>query len=313
MGARLFVPLTIMMALTSCTAAAAAQPRLQIAITLDDLPVHGPFPPGETPLSVGRGVIAALTKNHVPAYGMVNAHWVAEQPETLEPLKEWRAAGLLLASHTWSHRHLSEMTLDEFDQELARDEPLLAQLSGGTDWYWFRYPFLDEGKNDDQRAAARRILARRGYKIAAVTMDFGDWEWTAPYARCTANDRRSIQRLEQMYLSAAREGIGASRSMARALYGRDIPYVVLLHESAFEARMLPQLLQLYRSAGFRFVSLPDAEKDAAYADQVRPDLPAEAQGLGGKTSARGLPYPKVTDYSAELNAICPAPSTAPHP
>jgi peptidoglycan/xylan/chitin deacetylase (PgdA/CDA1 family) len=312
MAARLCVPLAFLTALAACATAPAAEPRLQIAMTLDDLPVHGPYPPGQTPLSVGRSVIAALADNHVPAYGMVNAHWVADRPDTLEVLKDWRGAGLLLASHGLSHRHLSEMNLDQFEQELTRNEPVLAQLSVGTDWHWFRYPFLDEGKDDDQRARARQILAKRGYKIAAVTMDFGDWQWTAPYARCSASgDRQAIERLEQMYLAAAHEGIGASRAMAHGLYGRDIPYVLLLHESAFEARMLPRLVQLYRSTGFRLVSLPEAEKDPTYAEQVRPDLPAEAQGLEGKTRARGLPLPKRTDYSAELSAICPAPATAP--
>ena len=113
-----------------------------------------------------------------------------------------------------------------------------------------------------------------------------------------------------MYLAAARENIGWYRELSHQLNGRDIPYVILLHESAFEARMLPELAQLYRSAGFRFVSLPEAEKDPTYADQVRPDLPPEAQGLEGKFRARGLPFPKRQDYAAELNAICPAPSTA---
>ena len=91
------------------------KPRdLQIALTIDDLPVHGPIPSGQTPLTVGRGVIAALGDAQVPAYGFVNAHWVADQPETLQVLKDWRAAGLPLGNHGWAHRHLSEMSADEF-------------------------------------------------------------------------------------------------------------------------------------------------------------------------------------------------------
>ena len=39
---------------------AAPAPRLEIAITVDDLPVHAPYPPGVTPLQVNREMIAGL-------------------------------------------------------------------------------------------------------------------------------------------------------------------------------------------------------------------------------------------------------------
>jgi peptidoglycan/xylan/chitin deacetylase (PgdA/CDA1 family) len=293
--------------LASCATPQAAAPPPQITLTIDDLPVHGPIPEGETPMSVARGVISALSNARVPAHGFVNARWTADQPDTLEVLKAWRAAGLPLANHGWAHRHLNEMSIAKFEQELARDEPVLRQLAGETDWRWFRYPFLDEGKDAAQRAAARQVLARRGYRIAAVTMDFSDWAWTAPFARCVANkDQPSIAHLEEMYLAAAREAIGHYRALSHQLYGRDIPYVVLLHDSAFEARMLPRLIELYRSAGFRFVDLPEAERDAAYADQVHPRLPAEPQGLEQKAVARGIPLPPRHDFQPELAGLCPA-------
>ena len=279
---------------------------LEIALTLDDLPLHGPLPPGDTPQSVASGVIAALTTGHVPAYGFVNAHWVVDRPGTIEVLRAWRAAGLPLGNHTWAHKHLNQMSVAEFEQEVARDEPVLQQLAGSTDWHWFRYPFLDEGQLGEKRQAARNVLARRGYKIADVTMDFADWQWTAPFARCsTTNDHAAIAHLQDMYLAAAREAIGYYRGLSHQLYGRDIPYVVLLHESPFEARMLPRLIELYRSAGFRFVSLSDAERDPYYADRVHPELPAQPNGLEDRALARGLKLPARTNYAAELAAICP--------
>ena len=220
------------LALASC--ATPKQPldhSLEIALTFDDLPVHGPFPPGQNPQSVGDSIIAALSSARVPATGFVNAHWTVDQPGTISVLKAWRAAGLKLGNHGWAHKHLNEMTVAEFEQEVARDEPVLEQLAGGTDWRWFRYPFLDEGKDAAQRAAARQVLARRGYKVADVTMDFGDWQWTAPYARCSApSDQAAIRHLETMYMAAAREAIGYYRGLSHQLYGRDIPYVILLHE-----------------------------------------------------------------------------------
>ena len=293
-------------ALATAGSAQAAR-RPEVALTFDDLPLHGPIPEGDTPQGVADGVLAALTSAHVPAYGFVNAHWVADQPATLEVLKSWRAAGLPLGNHTWSHRHLSEMSIPQFEEEIARDEPVLQQLAGATDWHWLRYPFLDEGKDAAQRQAARDVLARRGYKIADVTMDFGDWQWTAPYARCrAANDQAAIAKLSDLYLSAAREAIEHYRGLSNRLFGRDIPYVILLHESAFEARMLPKLIALFRSAGFRFVSLPAAESDPYYAYRLHPGLPAQPSGLDAAAIAHGVKIPHRTDYGSALASICSA-------
>jgi len=289
--------------LASCTTvplANSSQP--EVAITIDDLPVHGPYPAGETPQSVGSAVVRALTAAHAPAYGFVNGHWVAEQPETAGVLRMWRSAGLSLGNHGWAHRHLSEMSPAEFEQELVRNEPMLK--AGSEDWHWFRYPFLDEGWKSPKRAEARQILAKHGYKVATVTMDFGDWMWTAPYARCrAAGNEASVARLEELYMQAARESIGYYRQVSRTAYGRDIPYVLLLHISPFEARMLPRLLTLYRDGGFRFVNLPDAEADPVYADQVQLQLPADPKDMEGKAAAiRPLPF--RTDFAPILDAMC---------
>lgn len=138
-------------------------------------------------------------------------------------------------------------------------------------------------------------------------MDFGDWAFTAPYARCVeANDQASIAQLERMYLSAAQEAIGYYRGLSQRVAGRDIPYVILLHTSAFEARMMPRLIELYRSAGFRFVTLAQAESDPFYTDQTDPALPAEPQGLEQRALAKEITLPKRTDYQAQLSAVCAA-------
>jgi peptidoglycan/xylan/chitin deacetylase (PgdA/CDA1 family) len=288
--------------IASCATVQPPQRGPEIAITVDDLPVHGPYPRGESPASIAQAVISALKAQHVPAYGFINGHWVTDKPETGEVLTMWRAAGLSLGNHGWSHKHLSEMTPAEFEQELVRNEAFLQ--SAGGDWHWFRYPFLDEGWKTPKRAAARAILAKHGYKVADVTMDFGDWMWTAPYARCRdASDEAAVSKLEDLYMQAARESIGYFRRVSHTAYGRDIPYVLLLHISPIEARMLPRLLQLYRESGFRFVSLPVAEADPAYTNDVQPQLPAQAEDMEGKADAK-TPLPPRTDFAPILDAIC---------
>ena len=302
---RLCALLLLSVALPGC-ATPAVREQLALAITIDDLPVHGPIPRGDTPDGVAEQLIAALTMGGaVPATGFINGKQTVDDPATRNVLSRWQKAGLEVGNHGWSHRNLNELGTDEFEAELVRNEPLLRQFAAGSDWRWFRYPFLAEGDDAARREAARQVLGRRAYRIAAVTMDFSDWQWTGPYARCVAiNDKVGIARLEERYLEAASSAVLRSRQLSQAVHGRDIPYVLLLHGGAFTARMMPQLLGLYRNQNFRFVSLAQASRDMAYASDVVPRQPGPLATLEGRAAAAGVPIPPVPDIAATLAGIC---------
>ena len=286
------------------TPAERSPPRL--AITMDDLPVHGVLPRGETRAEVAERIVAALRTAGVPGvYGFVNASALESEPALAAVLETWRRAGYPLGNHGWSHRNLNDLNADEFAAEVVRNEPALERFAPGDDWRWFRYPFLAEGDDAAKRAAARNVLARRKYRIAAVTMDFSDWQWSDAYARCRdANDTRGLAALERAYLDAVGESISRSRTLSRALHGRDIPYVLLTHLSAFNARMMPRVLELYRRQGFRFVTLPSAQRDAAYRADTDPRRAADPPSLEAEAAARGLPVPERVDRTAFLAAAC---------
>lgn len=292
-------------ALAGCTTVP-RQSHLTLAITIDDLPLHGPIPKGSSPQGVAEELIAALhAGGATQAMGFVNGHWIQEQPATADVLQEWRRAGLPLGNHGWAHRNLEELTSTQFEQELVRNETVLASRGARADWHWFRYPFLSEGSTQERRTAARSILARHGYKVAAVTMDFSDWRFTAPYARCIErDDAAGVARLEQLYLEGAARGIDRSRDLSAEVHGRDIPYVLLLHSGAFTARMMPRLLGLYRSKDFRFISIDTAERDPAYATDVAAARDGAPATLEGRAAARGLPIPPSPVDDAAVDAVC---------
>lgn len=289
--------------LVGAGASAGAQ---QIAFTFDDLPSHGPLPPGETRIQVANKVIQALRKAHLPpTYGFVNGIGVEQHPETVAVLSAWRAAGNPLGNHTWSHMNLNQHSLQEFEADTQKNEPLLQQQMIGADWKWLRYPFLAEGDTAAKKMGFRVYLAEHGYRIAAVTASFADYEWNEPYARCSEKgDKKAIRGLEKSYLAAAAEDIGYRKAMSEQLYQKEIPYVLLMHIGAFDARMLPRLLKLYESKGFTFVSLEDAEKDPFYKYDVDPKLLPGPDMLEGAMFEKHLPLPKKKDYQAELAAVC---------
>jgi peptidoglycan/xylan/chitin deacetylase (PgdA/CDA1 family) len=278
----------------------------EMAITFDDLPAHGSMPAGVTRLEIAQSILATLKRERMPpTYGFVNGKRVEEHASTLEVLSAWRAAGQPLANHTWAHRDIKDESLVDFEADVAKNEPLLKQLMGNEDWHWFRYPYLREGETVEKRRAARQWLFAQGYRIAEVSMDFEDYLWNDPYARCVAlHDDASIAKLHDSYLEVADQYYGLFRQLSQMVYGRDVKYVLLMHVGAFDARMLPELLSLYRGKGVRFVSLAEAISDPAYRDD--PDIGDATGGAHLELMMRSkkLTFPPNTKPYKELDAMC---------
>lgn len=281
--------------------------KAEVALTFDDLPAHGPLPAGMTRVDVIKSIIKALKAAHAPPiYGFVNAKRLDEDPSTLQVLQLWREAGYPLGNHTYSHMDLNTNSIEAFEQDFIADEPILKKLMGTDDYRWLRFPFLREGDTQEKHRAIENFLHDRGYRVAEVTLSFADYAYNEPYARCVArNDQDGIEKLKQLYMSAAADSLPQGQQYARSVFGHDIKHVMLLHIGAFQTVMLPQLLSLLDQKGFKLVSLPDAESDSAYASDA--DLPSDWGGtfLQQMARVRHIPLEKdAADRTEQLNAIC---------
>jgi peptidoglycan-N-acetylglucosamine deacetylase len=296
--------LTLLGCVTAPRALETAAP--QLVITMDDLPVHGVLPPGETRASVAERILAAFKGAGVPeVYGFVNGFQLEREPGSETVLSAWTAAGYPLGNHTFSHRNLNQVSAAEFEADLVRNEATLRRFGGGELRRWLRYPYLAEGNDSAKRDSVRAALARLGYRIAAVTMDYSDWQWNEAYARCRAPGREAgLAALEAAYLGNVREAAQRSRTLSRALYGRDVPYVLLTHVGAFNARMLPRVLELYRAEGLRFTTLEAAQRDTVYGRDMDPRQPAGPPSLEARARQRGLPVPPRANRAEMLASAC---------
>ncbi len=291
--------------LAAAGSARAAAPAPIIALTFDDLPAHGPMPPGETRVGITQALLAAFAEAKAPAFGFINGVQTLREPASAPALKLWRDAGQPLGNHTWSHPNIASLSAADFTAEIAGNEAMLQALMGDEDWRWLRYPFLSEGETPAKRAEVRAWLAAHHYRIASVTMSFGDYAFNDPYARCMAKgDQAAVADLEQRFLDGAAATADRARAMSKALYGRDISYVLLMHAGAFDARMAPRLLALYRARGFGFTTLPQAEADPFYRTDVEPGLPPAPTTLEDALRAKGLAVPADPVDLAALDRIC---------
>jgi peptidoglycan/xylan/chitin deacetylase (PgdA/CDA1 family) len=284
------------------------RPQPRLALTFDDRPAHSDLPPGQTRASVMQSLAASLKAAGAPAHGFMNAGYGAGEPSAAAAISAWREAGLPMGNHGHDHKNLEDLDRAGFAEQLVTNEPAVDAANGRAAARWFRYPFLSEGSSPALRDAARATLSERGYRIAAVTMSFADYDYNPPYARCMAkHDMAGVALLERGWLAAVRRDAEMHRARSQALYGRDVPQVLLMHVGAFDARMLPRTLALYRQLGFRFVSLAKAQADPFYATANDPRLPGPSPSLDRAGVEAGLAPPPVSSdvpSSSDLQQLC---------
>ena len=280
----------------------------EVALTFDDLPRTGELPANITRLEIVHEILKSLQDAHAPkVYGFVNAGKVAAVPSDVEVLKGWRAAGFPLGNHGYSHLNLAETSLRRYTRDITADEALLESLVPyESDWHWFRYPYLEEGETLRKKRAVAGFLKENHYRVAEVTLDFEDFLWNAPYARCVARHKNeAIEGLKASYLKAAEERIALGQQMSQMLYGRDIKYIMLLHVGSFEVVMVPELLRLLQQKHFKLITLEEAADDPAY--KTDPEWLTRHGGdfLTLTMHRRGLAIPKHSLFpKAQLNRVC---------
>jgi peptidoglycan/xylan/chitin deacetylase (PgdA/CDA1 family) len=244
---------------------------LSVAITVDDLPVHGPLAPQSSRVLIADRLLEAFRRHHLPPVtGFVNGHHVVDEPATEEVLRHWIAAGNPLGNHTYSHVSLLKASLDEYFADLEKGEDVLRRLmpagAGDGAWRVFRYPFLFEGDTAEKRNGVRRYLGEHGYRIAEVSIEADDWAFNQPFVRCAERgDTATMGELHRELVAAHVEELGRMRELTRRLAGRDVAHVLLLHIGEADADAMDDLLTAFEKAGVRWIDLPTALADPFYA------------------------------------------------
>jgi hypothetical protein len=74
------------------------------------------------------------------------------------------------------------------------------------------------------------------------------------------------------------------------------------------AHMMPQVIKLYRDAGFRFVTIQQAESDPVYRADIDLSLPGRVPDWK-LAKVKDIKLPQATDLTARLDAMCQPPKS----
>lgn len=240
----------------------------EIAVTIDDLPVHGANQKIYTRVQMAELMVEAFKKHKMPpVYGFVNALTHDRRKEGPAVLATWVNAGHPIGNHTYSHIDLRKTSLEAYLADIDKNEDVLKKYSRPEmDYKIFRHPFLLEGETREKRYGIRDHLFKKGYQIAEVTIDYWDFQWNRPVARClNKGDVKSLAELRRLYVESAVNELQFSRALSHRIWGRDIKHILLAHIGIASALFIEDVLKAYEAEQVKFVTLQDAMSDEAYA------------------------------------------------
>jgi peptidoglycan/xylan/chitin deacetylase (PgdA/CDA1 family) len=211
-----------------------------VALTFDDLPVFGRFDSAVQGAAVTDRLLAGLRRHHLKATGFVNEDQLdaSDRPQRVMLLKQWLDAGMDLGNHTYSHLSLNTTPVDAYIADVVRDETVTAPLlaTHGKRERWFRYPYLETGETRDVRDRFESWLKKRGYRVAPVTMENSDWQFSGPYDDAVEQgNRREAIRIQSQYLKFTKRIVAWYEYAGYKLFGRTPTLVFLLHASRLNA------------------------------------------------------------------------------
>ena len=251
------------------------QPRT-VAITVDDLPYAGGtftgtlVPAGISQADpINRKLLAAFRAHHVPVTGFVIQQRVEAAPLSSREhiLKEWVRLGFDLGNHTYSHPDINQLSPEQIESEIVRGEATVGPLmkDAGKKLEFFRFPMNHTGDTKEKHDRVARFLSQRGYRLATCTIDSSDYAFNDAYIRMLAGgDRSSAEKLRREYLAYTSAEIDYYAALNKSIFGYEPPEVMLLHDNRLNADMIEQVLGLFKTRGYRFVSLTAAQADPAY-------------------------------------------------
>lgn len=235
---------------------------MKIAITVDELILWDgtPMPPGYTAATVMDGMLRAFREHRVAGvYGFAHTSPVADRPDDREILERWCAAGHHLGNHTHHHACLNWVGAQRYCDDVRLAEDVLGDLLEAAPTRYFRHAMDMTGPSEARRGEVEGFLRAQRYTTAPITAWFGDFAWTAPYARALhAGDRDAAAMLRTSFVEAAVARLHDHAEAGRRLFGADLPLIWLVHGTALAQDVLGEILQRFADDGVELIPLDDA-------------------------------------------------------
>jgi len=175
-------------------------------------------------------------------------------------LKMYGQAGHVIANHSYTHPQIADVGVDQYILDIKKADTALNKLPGFQKW--FRYPYLNEGRNEEARDRIREALTEMDYINGYVTVDNYDWYLEYLFQQALKNNKKiDYNLLKDLYIEHIWESIQFYHNIALKTLKRSPRHVLLLHENDLAALYLDDLISFLRGEGWTIISPIEAYKD----------------------------------------------------
>ena len=236
----------------------------EIALSFDDAPVNSTahFESSARTLEL----IKKLKNLKVPE-AMIFAN-PCKSDNSFTQLKKYVDAGHLIANHTCSHPRLDEVGFAEYSKDAAKADLLLSPLMTGQKF--FRFPYLNESKDEKLRDQMRDWLKSNHYRNGMVSVDNDDYifSWAINKAK-NSGKKIDYKKVEQLFLKHTLGAVDFYDNLAIKTLGYSPKHVILLHEVDATLMFLDSLVTELRKRGWKIISAKTAFEDKLYSAQPK--------------------------------------------
>jgi len=175
--------------------------------------------------------------------------------------------GMTLGNHTYSHPDLNALTVEQYENEIAKGDVVTRHLMRARQPYqlYFRHPMTHTGDTQEKKEAIEKFLAARGYKVTPHTIENSDFIFNVPYAAAlNKKDETLAQLVREEYIAHTIAATEFAERISPQVFGREIPQTLLIHVNDITADCLDEMLTKFEARGYTFVTLDAVIADPAY-------------------------------------------------
>lgn len=226
----------------------------RMAITMDDFDLK--FEVGLGREARNENILDAFDAVGHKAAGFVTGSMV-DSPWGATVLKTWKDRGHAIENHTWSHHHANDMLSASYISDIGNNYHFLADAE--YDATFFRFPFLDDGKDRYQQVSLFAGLEGLQLTNAPVSIDTVDWFANSRLeARLRKDPKADLSPYRDYYVEKCVTLSNHWDSVAQALGFTSLPHLTLMHHNILNGHFLQDVLVALKADGWRFVDAQEA-------------------------------------------------------
>jgi peptidoglycan/xylan/chitin deacetylase (PgdA/CDA1 family) len=244
----------------------------RIALTFDDAPRSGSNRLNGEERT--RLLIRNLaTADSPPVLFFSTARGINEQGDAR--MRAYQEAGHYIGNHSFSHQRIHRLGVEAYVADIRQAHELLSAYENFVPM--FRFPFLDEGRDEETRDQLRQALRDLGYRNGYVTVDNYDFHMDSLLQQALQQGHEVNEaELGRSYVEVLMQAVRFYADMGEQYLDHSPAHTLLLHENDLAALFVDDLIMALRGEGWSIIDAMEAYADPMAA--IEPDTLFNNQG-----------------------------------